>query len=152
MVISQINTARDFLRDRYDEVMPYLRAKAPDVFDHRNTLESFKRSCVTTRNNDNPPDGPVQCPATEALRWLTQLERGPCLAYGRYFSVASRAFDLAMPDEEDEVRVVGRSIPPPWGTIRFRLALRTHAPRGCIVRVVPDRLTKSRNVNTHTQF
>ena len=47
MVISQINTARDFLRDRYDEVMPYLRAKAPDVFDHRNTLESFKRSCVT---------------------------------------------------------------------------------------------------------
>ena len=78
----------------------------------------------------------VQCPATEALRWLTKLERGSCLVYGRYFSVASRAFDLAMPDEEDEVRVVSRSIPPPWGSIRFRLAPRTYdaPPWGCMHR------------------
>ena len=47
-----------------------------------------------------------------------------------------------------DVRVPSRSIPPPWGSIRFRLALRTHAPWGCIVRVVPDRQTKSRKVPT----
>ena len=35
-----------------------------------------------------------------------------------------------------QVRVAGRPIPPPWGSIRLRLALRTYAPWGCIVRVV----------------
>ena len=37
-----------------------------------------------------------------------------------------------------------RSIPPPWGSIRFRLALRTYAPWG--VRVVSQ--TKSRKIPT----
>ena len=46
------------------------------------------------------------------------------------------------------VRVPSRSIPPPWGSIRFRLAPRTYAPRGPSVRVVPDRLTKSRKIPT----
>ena len=42
------------------------------------------------------------------------------------------------------VRVVSRSIPPPWRSIRFRLAPRTYdaPPWGCIVRVVSQ--TKSR--------
>ena len=44
------------------------------------------------------------------------------------------------------VRVAGRSISPPWGSIRFRLALRTYAPCGCIVRVVSQ--TKSRTTPT----
>ena len=39
------------------------------------------------------------------------------------------------------VRVAGRSTPPPWGSIRFHLALRTYAP-WVIVRVVSQ--TKSR--------
>ena len=37
---------------------------------------------------------------------------------------------------------------PHGGSIRFRLAPRTHAPRGCIVRVVPDRQTKARKIPT----
>ena len=40
------------------------------------------------------------------------------------------------------VRVVIRSIPPPWGSIWVRLALRTHAPWGCIVRVVSQTKTR----------
>ena len=43
-----------------------------------------------------------------------------------------------------QVRVPSRSISPPWGSIRFRLALRTYAPWG--VRVVSQ--TKSRNIPT----
>ena len=43
-----------------------------------------------------------------------------------------------------QVRVVRRSISPPWGSIRFRLALRTYAPWG--VRVVSQ--TKSRKIPT----
>ena len=43
-----------------------------------------------------------------------------------------------------EVRVVSRSISPPWRSIRFRLALRTYAPWG--VRVVSQ--TKSRKIPT----
>ena len=43
-----------------------------------------------------------------------------------------------------EVRVVSRSIPPPWRSIRFRLALRTYAPWG--VRVVSQ--AKSRKIPT----
>ena len=39
------------------------------------------------------------------------------------------------------VRVPSRAIPPPWWSIRFRLAPRTYAPWGRIVRVVS--LTKS---------
>ena len=48
------------------------------------------------------------------------------------------------------VRVASRSISPPWGSIRFRLAPRTHwGPTwGCIVRAVPDRQTKSRKIPT----
>ena len=46
------------------------------------------------------------------------------------------------------VRPPSRSIPPPWGSIRFRLAPRTHTPCGCIVRVVPDRQKKSRKTPT----
>ena len=42
--------------------------------------------------------------------------------------------------------VVSRSISPRWRSIRFRMALRTYAPWGCIVRVVS--LTKSRNIPT----
>ena len=42
------------------------------------------------------------------------------------------------------VRVASRSISPPWGSIRFRLALRTYAPPG--VRVVSQ--TKSRKIPT----
>ena len=45
-------------------------------------------------------------------------------------------------------RVASRSISPGWGLIRFRSAPRTYAPWGCIVRVVPDRLTKSRKTPT----
>ena len=44
----------------------------------------------------------------------------------------------------DKVRAVSRSISPPWGSIRFRLALRTYAPWG--VRVVSQ--TKSRKIPT----
>ena len=43
-----------------------------------------------------------------------------------------------------QVRVVSRSISPPWGSIRFRLVLRTYAPWG--VRVVSQ--TKSRKIPT----
>jgi len=46
------------------------------------------------------------------------------------------------------VRVTSSSNSHRWGPIRFRLALRTYAPWGCIVRVVPDRLTKSRQLPT----
>ena len=42
------------------------------------------------------------------------------------------------------VRAVSRSTSPPWGSIRFRLALRTYAPWG--VRVVSQ--TKSRKIPT----
>ena len=41
---------------------------------------------------------------------------------------------------------MGRSIPPKWRSIRFRLALRKYVPWG--VRVVPYRLTKSRRIPT----
>ena len=44
----------------------------------------------------------------------------------------------------NHVRVPSRSIPPPWGSIRFRLALRTYAPWG--VRVVSQ--AKSRKIPT----
>ena len=46
----------------------------------------------------------------------------------------------------DKVRLVSRSIPPRWGSIRFRLALRTCSPCGPSVRVAS--LTKSKK-NTH---
>ena len=46
------------------------------------------------------------------------------------------------------VRAPSRSIPPPWGSIRLRQAHHTYAPRGCIVRVVPGRLTKPRKTPT----
>ena len=48
----------------------------------------------------------------------------------------------------DTVRVASRSIPPPWGSIRFRLAPRTYdaPPCGPSVRVVS--LTKSRKIPT----
>ena len=45
---------------------------------------------------------------------------------------------------QERVRVVGRSISPPWRSIRFRLAPCTYAPWGCIVRVVGQ--TKSRKI------
>ena len=46
------------------------------------------------------------------------------------------------------VRVAGRSVAPPWGSSRFRLALRTYdaPPCGPSVRVVSQ--TKSRNIPT----
>ena len=46
------------------------------------------------------------------------------------------------------VRVPSRSTAPPWGSIRVRLALRTYAYAPWGVRVVPDRLTKSRKIPT----
>ena len=45
-------------------------------------------------------------------------------------------------------RVTSRSISPPWGLIRFRLALRTYAPWG--VRVVSQ--TKSRKIPTRNIY
>ena len=51
-----------------------------------------------------------------------------------------RATDFGRP------RRGSRSITPPWRSIRFRLAPRTYAPRGCIVRVVNQ--TKSRKIPT----
>ena len=48
------------------------------------------------------------------------------------------------------VRVASRSVSPPWGSIRFRLALRTHAPCGPSVRVVSQ--TKSRKIPTRNMF
>ena len=48
--------------------------------------------------------------------------------------------------QADLVHAMSRSIPPPWGSIRFRLALRTYAPWG--VRVVSQ--TKSLK-NTHPE-
>ena len=45
-----------------------------------------------------------------------------------------------------KVRAASRSIPPPWGSIRFRLALRTYAPCAPSVRVVSQ--TKSRKIPT----
>ena len=45
-----------------------------------------------------------------------------------------------------KVRLASRSIPPRWGSIRFRLALRTYAPCGPSVRVVSQ--TKSRKIPT----
>ena len=47
-----------------------------------------------------------------------------------------------------QVRVTSRSISPPWGSTRFRLALRTYAPWG--VRVVSQ--TKSRKIPTLNIF
>ena len=46
------------------------------------------------------------------------------------------------------VRAVSRSISPPWGSIRFRLALRAYAPWG--VRVVSQ--TKSRKIPTRKYY
>ena len=46
------------------------------------------------------------------------------------------------------VRVASRTISPPWGSIRFRLALRTYAPWG--VRVVGR--TKSRKIPTRNML
>ena len=48
--------------------------------------------------------------------------------------------------DTNKVRVPSRSIPPPWGSIRFRLAPRTYAPCGPSVRVVSQ--TKSRKIPT----
>ena len=48
--------------------------------------------------------------------------------------------------EDQRVRAASRSIPPPWGSIRFRVAPRTYASWGCIVRVVTR--TKSRKIPT----
>ena len=45
-----------------------------------------------------------------------------------------------------EVRVASHSIPPHWRPSRFRLALHTYDAPPWSVRVVPDRLTKSRNI------
>ena len=45
-----------------------------------------------------------------------------------------------------DVRVASRSIPPQWGSIRFRLLACTYAQWGCIVRV--GELTKSRKMPT----
>ena len=58
-------------------------------------------------------------------RWVQLVKSCPRLQY------------LGVPDCEGvtDVFVVGRSIPPPRGSIRFSLVLRTHAPWGCIVRV-----------------
>ena len=48
------------------------------------------------------------------------------------------------------VRLASRSISPPWGSIRFRLAPRTYdaPPFGPSVRVVPGRQTESRKIPT----
>ena len=49
------------------------------------------------------------------------------------------------------VHAPSRSIPPPWGSIRFRLAAHhTYAPWGCIVRVVSQ--TKSRKIPTRNIY
>ena len=44
-----------------------------------------------------------------------------------------------------EVRAPSRSMPPRWRSIRFRLALRTYAPRGCMDRTCgePGEIKKS---------
>ena len=49
-----------------------------------------------------------------------------------------------------QVRVTSRSLPPQRRSIRFRLAPRTYAPRGCIVRA--DGLAKSRKIPTRNCF
>ena len=63
------------------------------------------------------------------------------------------AGDIFRSEEEwqHRVRVVGRSISPRWGSTRLRLALCTYdaPPWGCIVRVVPGRLTNEIKNNTH---
>ena len=65
---------------------------------------------------------------------------GPTPGGGRA-SVATRATSAR---HGSTASPCNRSISPQWRPIRFRLALCTSTPWGCIVRVVPDRLTKPR--------
>ena len=58
-----------------------------------------------------------------------------------YYDDAARA-----PPEAPHVRAVSRSIPPQWGSVRFRPLACTCAPSGCTVRA--DELTKSRKIPT----
>ena len=67
-------------------------------------------------------------------------ERVSGLNGGQTITIKGTGFDAGA------VRGTSRSIPPRWRTIRFRPALRTHAPWGCIVRVVSQ--TKSRKIPT----
>ena len=55
--------------------------------------------------------------------------------HGAQVAVGYR-LDLSHPGTALEVRLASRSIPPQWGSIRFRLAPRTYAPWGCVVHVV----------------
>ena len=57
---------------------------------------------------------------------------------------------LRGPLRQRGVHVVSRQISPPWGSIRFRLALRTYAPWGSSVRVVSQ--TKLRKIPTRNLF
>ena len=77
-------------------------------------------------------------------RWSDHTNRQSPADHRRRRSGEARA-----PDRQravDRYIAASRSISPRWGSIRYRLALRTYAPWG--VRVVPDRLTKSRKIPT----
>ena len=78
------------------------------------------------RNRINPPLGGIERPAA-GTTWAARSSSGAGSSSG-------------------SVRVTSRSVSPPWRSIRFRLALRTYAPWGCIVRVVSQ--AKSRKIPT----
>ena len=61
---------------------------------------------------------------------------------------ASATLDPGLMDQQAKVHAVSRPTPPRWRSIRFRLALRTYNAPPWGVRVVPDRLTKSRKIPT----
>ena len=109
---------------------------------------------------------PSMLPANAALFWQSRCQykdQGEIIALATNFSqrnlsVGVIVIDLGVPtdppyfrldparfpDVPGMARVTSRTIPTQWGSIRFRLAPRTHAQRWPSVRVVPDRLTKSR--------
>ena len=69
------------------------------------------------------------------------LSAAGCVWAGDYGTPESLNHAAGFHRCDGAARVPSRSITPPWGSIRFRLALRACAPWGCIVRVVSQ--TKS---------
>jgi len=66
-------------------------------------------------------------------------------------SASSTEVNVTIADKPPSLaRVASRSLPPQRGSIRFRLAPRTYAPWGCIVRVVS--LTKPRQIPTRNML
>ena len=90
-----------------------------------------------------------RCPNEQRLVAETQGAIALCNLLGWVQVLMSKvACDSIAEDTTSKVHVVSRSIPPLWGSIRFRLALHTYDAPPWGARVVLDRLTKPREIPT----